>query len=381
MSNNDLTIGISGAGIAGLVMALSLAKRGMKSIIFEREENLQEVGAGIQLSANASRCLIDLGLSSALNAVASAPRSIDVYRGQSAKKLATIPLGATAEKRYGAPYLVIHRADLQKLLLNAASKSALIDLQLGSAVDDVVLRDDKAFARAQAFDWFIAADGVRSPVRLQHYKSEPVDSGLIAWRGTLAMEDRPAFFSASATTLCIGREGHLVAYPVASGQQLNIVAITSGDLSGFAPWHCSITAAFETETEWTKWPLKMVAPRHVANSRSWVKDKLIFIGDAVHGMLPFAAQGGAMAIEDAVTLADALVAFPTAPQAIAIWSDQRAARVSAVAALARKNRTLYHLPEPMASARDLGMKMLGPDRLLARQDWIYGFEPAFKVEG
>ncbi|MEL6921370.1 MAG: FAD-dependent monooxygenase [Pseudomonadota bacterium] len=363
-----LHVGIIGGGIAGLTCALAMAQRGLHVTVHERAARLEEVGAGIQLSPNATTLLFDLGLSSALNAVASAPRAIDVYDGTSANLISTIPLGATAEQRYGAPYYVIHRADLQSILANACAREARITLNLASEIGTVRQDGSHVFIGQTQCDLVVAADGVHSKTRRTLFQTEHDPSGLTAWRATIAMDERPAFFASAKTTLCVAPDSHLVTYPIAAGRELNAVAIVPDGLmpeEGFAHWSKKITPLL-SKAQWLPWPLKSVP-----KLKTWINGKVVLIGDAAHAMLPFAAQGGAGAIEDAVTLAASVSSQGNLKDALKNWEKSRKGRAEAIAATAQRNRTIYHLSGMAAGARNLIMKQLGPERLLARQDWIY----------
>ncbi|MEM1378172.1 MAG: FAD-dependent monooxygenase [Pseudomonadota bacterium] len=365
-----LHVGIIGGGIAGLTCALAMARAGLNVSLHERAPKLEEVGAGIQLSPNATKILFKLGMTSALNAVASAPRAIDVYGGVDASLIASIPLGATAEKRYGAPYYVIHRADLQRILANACERENRVEITLGSEIGAIKQTQTGAFIGGDQYDVVVAADGVNSATRRQLFNVDAEPSGLTAWRTTVAMDERPAFYSRAKTTLCIAPDSHLVTYPIAAGRELNAVAILPDGLNpsdGFAHWSPKTLELFR-QGDWLPWPLKAVPPLH-----TWISGRTVLIGDAAHAMLPFAAQGGACAIEDASTLADALSSAENLNEALAAWQRHRKKRAEAIAATAVRNRRIYHLSGIPAQARNLVMKALGSERLIARQDWIYGY--------
>jgi salicylate hydroxylase len=365
-------IAIIGGGIAGLTCALALAERGFHSTIFEQATALKEVGAGIQLSPNAVKPFEKLGLMSAINGFASAPRAIKIYSGRSGKPIVQLPLGQTIEKQFGAPYLSVHRADLQKALAQACERSPKIATNLGAQIERVPLENGKADILGDFFDLVIAADGVNSKLRKQCFALDAVDTDLVAWRATFEMDERPEAFSKHSTTLCLGSAAHLVTYPIASGLELNTVAILpqGTDIrSGFDKWSSKWKRLLEKQHEWIAWPLR-AAP----TMASRLNGPFVFMGDAAHGMLPFAAQGGAMAIEDAYMLATAISKLNSNPKALRHWAIAREKRTAKVAATARQNRQIYHLPQPMAQIRDSGMAMLGPDRLMARQSWIYDFD-------
>lgn len=387
------TVAIAGAGIGGLTAALALAALGFRVIVLEKADRLDEVGAGLQLSPNASHILIALGLREALAARAIAPQAISVRAARQGSEIVRIPLGAAAE-RGDAPYWVIHRADLQSVLRDAAQADPRIELRLGAACIGFRTEDhgvrvataDGDFAAAA----LIGADGVRSTVRSALCpEARPHFAGLIAWRGTACRQRIAGDISPGKTRLWLGGGMHMVAYPISGGRAVNVVAFTpgswrdegwsaAGDAAEFAGilaadrWSgdaCRFAAAVD---HWTRWALFTVDSRRIGNRDGASPGPVALIGDAAHAMLPFAAQGAAMAIEDAAVLARCLAATPhDAAAACARYTATRAARVARVQHTAQRNGQIYHLRGAAAIARNLAMRGLGGARLLARQDWIY----------
>lgn len=382
-------IAIAGAGIGGLTAALALAARGFSVEVYERAETLEEVGAGIQLSPNASRILIDLGLAPALASAVVEPEGMDVRDAASGATLLSATLGPAIGARYGSPWWVVHRADLQAALAAAARTHPAIRLVTGArlaAIEatrfTVETAEGPQHHQAEAL---IGADGLRSAVRAAlGDPAAPAFAGRTAWRTTLAVADAPPAFRARRLGLWLGRDAHLVHYPLRGGASVNVVAFVADDtpvegwkgqgegadlarrLQGWArPLQDLIAAA----PGWTRWSL---AERPVSFGKA--RGAATLLGDAAHPMLPFAAQGGAMAIEDAAVLAKLAAATPgNLAAAFRAYEAARLKRVTQVADLARRNGTIYHLAGPAALARNLGMKLMGGARLIDRQDWIYRF--------
>ena len=125
---------VAGAGIAGLSSALCFAGRGFDVAVFERAPAFEEIGAGLQLSPNATRILRDMGLLEALRAIAVEPDAVVLRSASTLAEIARIPLGRFAEERWDAPYLTLHRADLHRILLEAARASERIALHAGAPV-------------------------------------------------------------------------------------------------------------------------------------------------------------------------------------------------------------------------------------------------------
>ncbi len=384
-----LPILVAGAGIAGLTVALALARRGFPVTVLERTDALQEVGAGIQLAPNASRILIELGLSAALDAVACRPRAVVLHSGPSGEDLARVPLGAAAERRYGAPHFVVHRGELQALLARAVRATGT-EIQLSSPVGRVLERGDAVHVRL-ADDRelvgraLIAADGVWSRVRRAAMGGRAPDaSGRIAWRAVVPADQVPEPLTHDIG-LWFGRSAHLVHYPISSGRLVNLVAVVTdtwheetwsgvGDpatlfarFAGFAPVVRDLLAA---ASDWLRWPLMTVDPL----SAAWNRSRIALIGDAAHAMLPFAAQGGGTAVEDAAVLADQMAATSDIPAAFSAYVHQRRPRVHKIWRLAEDNVRIFHMHGLMAFARDSVLKMSSSEALMSRQDWLYGWQ-------
>ncbi len=395
------TIVIAGAGIGGLTAALALAARGFRIVVLEKAERLEEVGAGLQLSPNASRVLVELGLTERLKLRAVVPEAVSIMSARAGGELLRMPLGEAAANRAGAPYWVVHRADLQAALAGAVSDHPDVELKLGATFEDVaphakgltVVHRSGTIRRSDLASALIGADGIWSTVRQQLFPEvRPRFSGLIAWRGTLDATQLPKDYTARRVQLWMGQNAHLVAYPIAGGRQINVVAVlpgtwnrpgwsTPGDpfevMDAFAAprWPPTARMMLAAVDSWRKWALF-----GVPEGCPWNKDSVALLGDAVHGMLPFAAQGAGMAIEDAAVLAREL-SLEAAESAVGIaaalkqYGRARQARVRRVQRTARQQGRIYHLGGPLALARDLAIRALGPERMLARQDWIYSWRP------
>jgi salicylate hydroxylase len=229
---------IAGAGIAGLTAALCLAGRGFSVSVFERAPKLEEVGAGIQLSPNAARILERLGLLGALEKMAVRPRAVELYRAGSLRRIASVPLDEVALRRWGAPYLTIHRADLHAALVEAVAASPDITLETGVTVRGATLSDgdvslciERARGRADiACDLAIGADGVRSTLRGTGRLARPERfSGYVAWRAMTTPEAARGLIPADAVSAFLHPRFHLVAYPVRGGEAINLVVIARMD--------------------------------------------------------------------------------------------------------------------------------------------------------
>jgi salicylate hydroxylase len=389
------TIFVAGAGIGGLTAALALAAQGFRVVVLEKAERLEEAGAGLQLSPNASRVLIGLGLEPRLTARAVIPDAISIMSARSGGEIARLPLGEAATARAGAPYWVVHRADLQAALKAEADDHPDIELRLGCQFEDVVghsrgltvvHRRDTTRQQELALA-LVGADGIWSAVRHHLFPEvQPQFSGLIAWRGTLEATQLPREYTSRRVQLWMGPNAHLVAYPISGARQINVVAVVPGtwnrpgwsapgDVSeiknAFAPWPGPARMMVGAVDDWRKWALFTVP-----DGGQWTDGETALLGDAAHAMLPFAAQGAGMAIEDAAVLAECLrktqnEGGPTVPAAMQRYARLRRPRVARVQRTARSAGRTYHLTGAAALARDLVIRAMGAERLLARQNWIY----------
>lgn len=395
------TIFVAGAGIGGLTAALALAGQGFRVVVLEKAERLAEVGAGLQLSPNASRVLIDLGLQPRLAARAVTPDAISLMSARSGGEIVRLPLGEAATLKAGAPYWVVHRADLQAALLAEVNDNPEIELRLGCQFEaavthtrglSVVQRSGTTRQPELALA-LVGADGIWSNVRHHLFPTvQPRFSGLIAWRGTLDATQLPREYSSRRVQLWMGPNAHLVAYPIAGARQINVVAVVPGtwnrpgwNASGDA---CEIKNAFASSRwpsparmmlgavdDWRRWALFTLP-----DGGDWTDGAIALLGDAAHAMLPFAAQGAGMAIEDAAVLAKCLgegvgVGENAGDVAAALkrYARLRRQRVMRVQRAAREAGQIYHLTGPMAFARDLAIRAMGGRRMLARQNWIYNW--------
>jgi len=388
------TVLIAGGGIGGLTAALALAAKGFRIVVFEQAPRLEETGAGIQLSPNATRVLARLGVAERLTASAVRPSAVRVcsYRD---REIVRIPLGAAVERRYRAPYWSIHRGDLQNALLAGIHAHPDITLHLGTRVENFALDAEGVRLQLRGASGetdahgvaLIGADGLWSTVRARiGDRKRPRFAHRTAWRALLPANVLIPEFREPVVSLWLGPDAHLVAYPVKAGEAVNIVAIVRDEwrepgwsapgraeelLAHYDRWPPLVRNLLALPDRWSKWALHDRPPL-----RRWGRGPVTLLGDAAHPMLPFLAQGAAMAIEDAAVLAEQLARNPERPeQAFRRYRRLRARRTARVQQAARTNGRVYHLKYLAAVLRNIALRQRGGDSLLRRFDWLYGWRP------
>lgn len=377
---------IAGAGIAGLTLALTLAKFGATVVVLERNATVQEAGAGLQISPNARKILDRLGLSDVLKHLALEPAALDTYQNGKSKPFFSMEFGPIMEERFGAPYAVMHRADLADALYKATRRFANIDIIFGVRGWDVVshgrgvtvaVDEANGQTRTTRANAFIGADGVHSQTRRQVLGGPDAQfGGRVAWRTLVPADSVAGQIAMDRVSVFFGSGHHLVCYPLPHRRQVNLALFLPGkagdnparpNLRSRGALSVILTAAGES---WTPWPLYTVA------TSLWHRGNIGLIGDAAHAMVPFQAQGAAMGIEDAATLAPLLVELAEPEAALARYAAIRQERVGRVARLSASNGRIFHMRWPLSVARDTVMRLQGPRAHLKRLGWIYGYDVA-----
>lgn len=393
MSAPVRSIAVVGAGVAGLATALACARAGHRVQVFEQVREFAPVGAGIQLGPNATRVLHDLGLESALRAVAAFPAELQVRSGIDARLLGVLPLGEQAQTRYGAPYATLARADLHHILLTALEAQTQASLYLACHIesaqqDSGAVQFSTAGGLVRRVECMAGADGLWSKLRSQVlYDTPPSATGHIAYRALVPQLDLPENLRSTVVTAWLGPDFHAVTYPVRGGAWLNAVVVVHGAgegesdnwsqpaepeavaarLGGAALALRDLVQAMGAWQSWTLFerpPLRSAAPMGAA--------RIALVGDAAHPMRPYLAQGAGMALEDSWCLAREL-SRPgmSVAQAVQAYANARWQRNARVQKRAVRNGVWFHSSGVRASVRDLGMRVLGARAL--DMPWLYGY--------
>lgn len=385
---------IAGAGIGGLTMALSLARRGISVTVIEKRTGFGELGAGLQISPNSGRVLDDLDLTLPLKRVSVSSHGLLIRRWSDGTELLEMP---SHPERQPTPFRMLKRNDLHTVLLDAARAMPNIRLMVGRAVQEITQDETGVTATLAGQNGhgesihglgLIGADGLWSRVRdLAGDTSPPVFTGYEAWRSLApgAKSDKPR------VNLHLGPGRHMVHYPVAGGRETNVVVIRptkqaregwsrDGD-AGIVTEHVAsgsqaLRELVASAKGWQVWSLFDRRPAVMA------KGRIALLGDAAHPVLPFLAQGASLAIEDAAVLARLLAerlqteGAPGVPAAMAAYAAARSTRAARVQEASRGNGRTYHLGWPWSIGRDIALRRLGPDGLRKRYGWLYDWRDA-----
>jgi salicylate hydroxylase len=391
---------IAGGGIGGLTAALTCAHFGHDVIVFEQADTLGDVGAGIHIPPNAMKVFRALGIAERIARDAVQPTAIETRMGRSGRTIFSVPLrddrgGDVAANLWGASYLHIHRADYISALKDALENHPAITLKLGATVSAIEQTDltvtvtlsDETHHRG---DLLIGADGLHSFVRTwMHGPDRPKFTGNIAWRAVVPVERLGADAPSATACAWMGPGRHAVTYQLRSGTLANFVGVVEqaepiaedwqargknvDALSDFAGWHPTITKliAAVPDDALFRWALYDRAPLP-----HWTQGRVTLLGDAAHPMLPFLAQGAAMAVEDAWVLADAITTSETLVAALQTYQAARLPRTSRAQAGSRANAKTFHKRTPLSQLVTYGPMWLAgtvaPSLIRQRLSWLYG---------
>lgn len=370
-----LPVLIAGAGIGGLFAALCLHRQGIESILLEQSSQLLEVGAGIQIGANGTRIIRQLGLESAIQNLAISPAKGSLGDGISGSKICSLPFNGSALHRYKHPYFNIHRADLQRVLVKAVQERIPGCLKLGCRVKAIEQDSQKVTVQLESGENYtgsilVGCDGIHSQIRKVAFgEGAPVFAGCVAWRAVVPLAELAPSQGKDQTNwnepkVWVGPNKHIVQYPVSSGKAVNLVAVV--DLpknAGPDDFPESWQGASSTESlkiafaNWCPQVRDLVAGAdkalcwglyHRAIPKQWFTGRVVLLGDAAHAMLPSLAQGAAMAMEDAEELASRLVGIDfsdarTVSKSLESYQSARIDRCRRVQRSSAFNRDFFHL--------------------------------------
>jgi salicylate hydroxylase len=391
MPPHPTSVAVIGGGIGGLAAALSLLRAGLDAHVYEQAPEMREVGAGIQVSPNATRILNRLGLAEKLATVSVRPLTLHQRRWDDGRSLSRAPLGETLAAACGAAYYQAHRADLLNALV---SQFPAERLHLGHRLTGLIDHGNRVEGQFEngkntVVDALVGADGIHSAVRRLLFGGEnPQFTGCIAYRGVVAADRLVHLKLPVEFQIWMGPHKHFVHYFVRSGRLVNFVALVDQDswtreswteraniadvLATFEGWHPQILSILGAVEEAFAWGLFARSPME-----HWSAGRVTLLGDACHAMLPFWAQGAAQAIEDGAVLAACLakIGGSDISQALRLYESLRLPRTSRVQAASKENKTRFHLPDgPQQRARDAQLGDASTDWFLKAIAWVYGYD-------
>lgn len=381
---------IAGAGIGGLTAAASLLQAGHDVTIFEQAPELSEVGAGLQLSANATHVLHHLGLAGTLAEVGVRPGAYVFRLHDSGEEIQRFALSDQHEKLHGAPYYQVHRADIHTLLAAKVRDLKRDTIRLNSRVvrfeeSDNGVKLCLADGTKVGGDLLVGADGLKSVVSQQIVGNVPATyTGDAAWRIVVPVERLPKDFMEQVMMVWMGPGRHVVAYYLRAGALLNCVGLVETNevseeswtakfpwerfKADFVGWHPEVQAIIDAADKegCYRWSLYS---RPVM--RNWSTRRATLLGDAVHPTLPYLAQGACMAIEDGAVLTRALDQIESIADALQLYQRHRIDRTIRIVNQSAANRKLFHL----RTADEIRASFAGRNEGADRNAWLYSYNP------
>ena len=384
-----LPVLIAGGGIGGIAAALALTRRGLAVKVLEQSAELGEIGAGIQLGPNAFAAFDALGIGPKARARAVYTDEMVMHDALDESLVGRIPVGAAFRERFGNPYAVIHRADVHRSLLEAAEESDGIEVMTSTRVagieqdEDGVTVVDGHGARHRGIA-LVGADGVKSAVRAQYVGDAARVSGHVVYRAVIEKDDFPADLRWNAASIWVGPNCHLVHYPLRGGEQYNVVvtfhsrrqeewSVTEGSSEEVESYFQGICPRarqlIELPKSWKRWA---TADRDPIGQ--WTFGRATLLGDAAHPTLQYLAQGACMALEDAVTLGEAMrVHGNDVAAAFDHYQRSRIARTARVVLSAREMGRIFHASGVERLVRNDLWTGRTPERFYDALEWLYGW--------
>jgi 2-polyprenyl-6-methoxyphenol hydroxylase-like FAD-dependent oxidoreductase len=381
---------VAGGGIGGLAAALALARQGLAVKVLEQSAHIGEIGAGIQLGPNAFSAFDALGIGDRARSRAVYTDRLVMMDAVDETEIASMPVGDEFRRRFGNPYAVSHRADVHLSLLEGVRQNPRIELVTSTRIDrvdqderGVVAIDQHAKEHRGAA--LIGCDGVKSHVR-ERYVGDPVRvSGHVVYRAVADAKDFPPDLKLNAPCLWAGPDCHLVHYPMRGGEQYNVVVtfhsrgheqwgVTDGSREEVLSYFTDIGARprrlLDLPKTWRRWATADREP--IAR---WSFGRVTLLGDAAHPMMQYLAQGACMAMEDAVTLGEALrESGADFERAFKRYEEARVARTARVVLMTREMGRIYHAKGVERLVRNDLWRDRSPQRYYDAVEWLYGWK-------
>ncbi|WP_374480985.1 3-hydroxybenzoate 6-monooxygenase [Zoogloea sp.] len=386
---NALPVIIAGGGIGGLAAALALTRRGFSVKVLEQAAQIGEIGAGIQLGPNAFHAFDALGVGDKARSRAVYTDYMIMHDALDERVVGRIPTGEAFRKRFGNPYAVIHRVDVHLSLLEGAQETGRVEFLTSTHVsrveqdaDSVTVYDQHGNAHRGIA--LIGADGVRSVVREQFVGDPARVTGHVVYRAVVDKKDFPEDLQWNAASIWVGPNCHLVHYPLRGGEQYNVVVtfhsrqqeewgVTEGSAEEVQSYFQGICPKarqlIELPKSWKRWA---TADREPIGQ--WTFGRVTLLGDAAHPTTQYMAQGACMAMEDAVTLGEALrVHDNDFVKAFDLYQRSRVARTARIVLSSREMGRIYHAKGVERLVRNDLWKGRSAERFYDAMEWLYGW--------
>lgn len=387
---SDLPVIVAGGGIGGLAAALALVRRGFSVTVLEQAGEIGEIGAGIQLGPNAFHAFDALGVGEKARGRAVYTDYMVMHDAIDEYQVGKIPTGEAFRERFGNPYAVIHRVDVHRSLLEGAQESARVQFHTEAQVQRVEQDDNSVTAwcadgrsfRGQAL---IAADGVKSVVRQQYVRDPARVTGHVVYRAVVDRKDFPADLQWNAAAIWVGPDCHLVHYPLRGGEQYNVVVTfhsrdreewgvregSKEEVQSYFQGICpKARQLIDLPRSWKRWA---TADREPIGR--WSFGRVTLLGDAAHPTTQYMAQGACMAMEDGVTLGEALRVHDNDwSEALDLYQRSRIARTARIVLSSREMGRIYHAKGVERLVRNELWKGRTPERFYDAMKWLYGWK-------
>ena len=394
--SSDLPVLVSGGGIGGLAAALALVRQGFKVQVFEQSPEIGEIGAGIQLGPNAFHAFDALGVGDKARGRAVYTDHMVMHDAIDETLVGRLETGEAFRQRFGNPYAVIHRVDIHLSLLEGAQETGRVAFFTSTRIEKI--EQDEASQTVTAIDqngkrWvgqaLIGADGGKSVVRAQYVNDPPRVTGHVVYRAVVDKADFPDDLKWNAASLWAGPKCHLVHYPLRGGEQYNVVVtfhsrqpeqwgVTDGSKAEVESYFQGICPKarqlIELPKSWRRWATADREP-----IATWVHGRATILGDAAHPTTQYMAQGACMALEDAVTLGEALRVTRQAngsadwDAALALYQQNRVTRTARIVLSGREMGRLYHAAGVERLVRNSLWKGRSQERFYDAMEWLYGW--------
>ena len=384
-----LPVLIAGGGIGGLAAALALVRQGFNVNVFEQSPEMGEIGAGIQLGPNAFHAFDALGVGEKARGRAVFTDYMVMHDALDEYQVGKIPTGEAFRERFGNPYAVVHRMDIHTALLEGAQESGKVAFQTSTRIvkveqtaEAVTVWDQHGTAYQGCA--LIGADGVKSVVRQQYVNDPARVTGHVVYRAVVDRKDFPENLQWNAASIWVGPNCHLVHYPLRGGEQYNVVVtfhsrqqeewgVSDGSKEEVQSYFQGICPKarqlIDLPKSWRRWA---TADREPIGQ--WTYGRATLLGDAAHPTTQYMAQGACMALEDAVTLGEALrVHHNDWTKALDLYQHSRIARTGRIVLSGREMGRLYHAKGVERLIRNDLWKGRSPERFYDAMEWLYGW--------